>query len=171
MRFYKIPHEQLLVAHDDLDLPLGTLRLRPGGGSAGQKGMASIIQQLGTQNFARLRIGIGRPPGQMDAAAYVLQDFTRQEKEVLATVLDRAVKAALRLCRTRAGNGHEPVQRRFKEGNPLARFRSVRLKAYQDLLADLRAGVPLPGLALLAGRAPAGAARRCARTSSARCCC
>ena len=66
----------MIVAHDDLDLPLGTLRLRPGGGSAGQKGMASIIQQLGTQDFARLRLGIGRPPGQMDPAAYVLQRFS-----------------------------------------------------------------------------------------------
>ena len=95
MRFYKIPHNQLLVAYDELDLPLGTIRLRPGGGSSGQKGMASTIQQLGTQNFARLRLGIGRPPGQMDPAAYVLQDFTRQEKDELEAVLDRAAKAAL----------------------------------------------------------------------------
>ena len=95
MRFYKIPNERLLVAHDDLDLPFGTIRLRPGGGSSGQKGVASIIQQLGTQNFARLRLGIGRPPGQMDPAAYVLQDFTRQEKDELDSVLNRAAKAAL----------------------------------------------------------------------------
>ncbi|MEJ5313029.1 MULTISPECIES: aminoacyl-tRNA hydrolase [Anaerolinea] len=95
-QFYKIPPEQILVAHDDLDLPLGTLRLRPGGGSAGQKGVSSIIQQLGTAQFCRLRIGIGRPPGQMDPAAYVLQDFSEKEKEILDEVLDRAVKAALR---------------------------------------------------------------------------
>jgi PTH1 family peptidyl-tRNA hydrolase len=92
-RFYKSPLEQIIVVHDDLDLPLGTLRLRPGGGSAGQKGMQSIIQQLGTQNFARLRMGIDRPPGQMDAAAYVLQHFTRAEQEVVSLVLDRAVSA------------------------------------------------------------------------------
>lgn len=95
MRFYKIHNDRLLVAYDELDLPLGTIRLRPGGGSSGQKGMASTIQQLGTQNFARLRLGIGRPPGQMDPAAYVLQDFTRQEKDELEAVLNRAVKAAL----------------------------------------------------------------------------
>lgn len=93
VRFYKTPREQIIVAHDDLDLPLGTIRLRPGGGSAGQKGMQSIIQQLGTQNFARLRLGIGRPPGQMDPAAYVLQPFSRAEHELLAMVLTRAAAA------------------------------------------------------------------------------
>jgi peptidyl-tRNA hydrolase, PTH1 family len=93
VRFYKTPLEQMIILHDDLDIPLGTLRLRPGGGSAGQKGMESIIQQLGTQNFARLRLGIGRPPGQMDPSTYVLQHFTTAEREVLNEVLDRAVAA------------------------------------------------------------------------------
>lgn len=93
MRFYKVPSEHLIIAHDDLDLPLGTVRLRPGGGSAGQKGIASTIQQLGTQNFARLRLGIGRPPGQMDPSAYVLQRFTKNEAEMLALVLDHGAAA------------------------------------------------------------------------------
>lgn len=93
LRFYKVPIENLLVAYDDVDLPLGSLRIRPDGGSAGQKGMASIIERLGTDNFARLRVGIGRPPGQMDAAAYVLQDFSNQELEFLLPVVDRAVEA------------------------------------------------------------------------------
>jgi len=93
VRFYKIPLSNVLLAHDDLDLPLGTLRMRPSGGSAGQKGVASTIEQLGTPEFARMRIGIGRPPGQMDSAAYVLQNFTQQEKEVLDLTLDRALKA------------------------------------------------------------------------------
>jgi PTH1 family peptidyl-tRNA hydrolase len=93
VRFYKTPLEQLIVAHDDLDLPLGTLRLRPGGGSAGQKGMGSIIQQLGTQDFARLRLGIGRPPGQMDPAAYVLQRFSASEQDMLDQIMDRAESA------------------------------------------------------------------------------
>lgn len=93
LNFYKIPIEQLMVTYDDLDLPLGTLRIRPGGGSAGARGMASIIEQLGTQEFARLRMGIGRPPGQKDAAAYVLQPFHRSEQEMLAQVLDHAVEA------------------------------------------------------------------------------
>jgi PTH1 family peptidyl-tRNA hydrolase len=95
VHFYKIPVENLLVSYDDVDLPLETLRLRSGGGSAGQKGMQSIIKRLGTQEFSRLRIGIGRPPGRMDAAAYVLQDFSRAESEILTHILDRAVEAVM----------------------------------------------------------------------------
>lgn len=93
VRFYKVPLANLIVAHDDLDIPLGTLRIRPGGGSAGQKGMASIIQQLGTQDFARLRIGIGRPPGRMDPSAYVLEKFMGEERNTLDLVMDRAIAA------------------------------------------------------------------------------
>jgi PTH1 family peptidyl-tRNA hydrolase len=94
-RFYKLPLESLLVAHDDLDLPLGTLRLRPGGGPGGQKGVASTIERLGSSGFARLRIGIGRPPGRMDPADYVLQDFGAAEIEELSEVLDRAAQSAI----------------------------------------------------------------------------
>jgi len=93
LRFYKTPLEQLLVIHDDLDLPVGTLRMRPGGGSAGQRGLASIIQQLGTPDFPRLRVGIGRPPGQMDPADYVLERFVAAERELITMVLDRALDA------------------------------------------------------------------------------
>lgn len=95
VKFYKVPLANLLVAYDDVDLPLGTVRLRPGGGSAGQKGMASIIERLGTQDFPRLRLGIGRPPGRMEAADYVLQDFSAGEKTVLKPTLERAAEAAL----------------------------------------------------------------------------
>ena len=95
VRFYKVPMENLLVVYDDVDLPLGTLRLRPAGGSAGQKGMTSIIEKLGIQDFPRLRIGIGRPSGRMEAAAYVLQDFSTAETELLSITLDRAVDAVL----------------------------------------------------------------------------
>jgi PTH1 family peptidyl-tRNA hydrolase len=95
LHYYKIPVENLLVAYDEVDLPLGVLRLRPTGGSAGQKGMKSIIQQLGTQDIARLRIGIGRPPGRMDASDYVLQDFSRDQAAVLPALLERAADAAL----------------------------------------------------------------------------
>lgn len=95
VKFYKVPLANLLVAYDDVDLPLGTVRIRPGGGSAGQKGMASIIERLGTQDFPRLRLGIGRPPGRMEAADYVLQDFSAGEKKALKPTLERAVEAAL----------------------------------------------------------------------------
>jgi PTH1 family peptidyl-tRNA hydrolase len=93
--FYKLPFEQLLVAHDDLDIPFGVIRLRPGGGPGGQKGVASAIERLGTKDFARLRLGIGRPPGRMEAADYVLQSFSREEMKAVSEILDRAADAAL----------------------------------------------------------------------------
>ncbi len=93
MRFYKIPLERLLVVHDDLDLPFGTLRLRPSGGTGGQRGMESIVAKLNTRDFARLRVGIGRPPGRMDPRDYVLHDFKPPEQEFLPAVLTTAVDA------------------------------------------------------------------------------
>jgi PTH1 family peptidyl-tRNA hydrolase len=95
MRFYKLPLENLLIAHDDLDLPVGTIRIRPDGRSAGQKGMLSTIERLGTDEFPRLRLGIGRPPGQMQAPDYVLQDFSNADLTVISETLNHAVEAAL----------------------------------------------------------------------------
>jgi PTH1 family peptidyl-tRNA hydrolase len=95
MHFYKLPLENLLIAHDDLDLPVGTIRIRPDGGSAGQKGMASILERLGTDEFARVRLGIGRPPGQMQAPDYVLQDFSNADLTIISETLSRAADAAL----------------------------------------------------------------------------
>lgn len=94
-RFYKIPLENILVVYDDVDLPFETLRLKPDGGDAGQKGVRSIIDELGTKEFSRLRVGIDRPPGRMPVSAYVLQDFSGQESEWLPSVLDRATEAIL----------------------------------------------------------------------------
>ncbi len=88
-----VPPERILVVYDDLDLPLGRLRLRPEGGSGGHKGMRSIIDSLGSQAFPRLRVGIDRPPGRMDPADYVLRPFAGDEKAVFAAVLERAVAA------------------------------------------------------------------------------
>lgn len=95
LHFYKLPSENLLVAHDDLDLPFGTIRIRPAGGPGGQRGMASTIEQLGTKEFPRLRLGIGRPPGRMDPKDYVLQDFSKDDLKLLPEILDRAADAAL----------------------------------------------------------------------------
>jgi PTH1 family peptidyl-tRNA hydrolase len=90
--FYQLPLEDILVIYDDLDLPLGTLRLRPEGGSGGHKGMRSIIEALGSQAFPRLRVGIGRPPGN-DAVSYVLSDFTADEQITLESVYEKVVAA------------------------------------------------------------------------------
>ncbi|RMG89595.1 MAG: aminoacyl-tRNA hydrolase [Chloroflexi bacterium] len=91
-RYYKIPPNNVLVIYDELDLPFGTIRLRAKGGAGGHNGMKSVIQHLGEQ-FPRLRLGIGRPPGRMPPAAYVLQDFGRDEVEWLPQILDEAVAA------------------------------------------------------------------------------
>jgi PTH1 family peptidyl-tRNA hydrolase len=92
-RFYKVPLEQLIVIYDDLDIPLGNLRIRPGGGSAGQKGLASIIERLGTQDFPRIRIGIGRPSGNKDARDYVLDGFSKDDRMIFDNILDRTCRA------------------------------------------------------------------------------
>lgn len=93
--FYKIDLSQILVIYDDLDLPLGTLRLREGGSAGGQNGVKSIIQHLGTQNFNRVRFGIGRPPGRMDAVAYVLQTFSGDDAILAREVAGKAADAAI----------------------------------------------------------------------------
>ncbi len=93
LRFYKLPLTSLLVVHDDIDLPTGTIRIRPDGGSAGQKGMASIIERLGTDEFPRMRVGIGRPPGQMQAPDYVLQNFSNSEISMLSQTFESTVEA------------------------------------------------------------------------------
>ncbi len=95
VRFYKIPLNGLLVVYDDVDLPFGAVRMRPGGGAGGHNGMRSIIQSLGSQDFPRLRIGVNRPPGQMDAADYVLQDFTMVEQKELGEIFSHAIDAAM----------------------------------------------------------------------------
>lgn len=92
-RAHDIPLEKMLVIYDDLDLPLGRLRLRPEGGSGGHQGMRSIIDLLGPEAFPRLRVGIGRPPGKMDAAKYVLQPFDTDEKAVVQEIVEQAVAA------------------------------------------------------------------------------
>jgi PTH1 family peptidyl-tRNA hydrolase len=93
VHFYDLPLERMLVCFDEIDLPLGTLRLRPDGGSAGHNGMRSIIEQLGTEVFPRLRLGVGRPPGSKAAAGYVLRDFRGEDAELMALELDKAVDA------------------------------------------------------------------------------
>jgi PTH1 family peptidyl-tRNA hydrolase len=91
--FYKIPVERVLILCDDMDIPFGTLRIRKSGSSGGQNGMKHILQRFGTQEINRIRIGIGRPPGRMDPADYVLTPFKGDEAITAADLLERAVKA------------------------------------------------------------------------------
>jgi PTH1 family peptidyl-tRNA hydrolase len=93
VRFYQVELARLLIVYDDLDRPSGSLRLRSEGRHGGHNGMRSVIARLGTQEFARLRVGIGRPPGRMDPAAYVLQPFSRDEEILMDAARDRAVEA------------------------------------------------------------------------------
>jgi peptidyl-tRNA hydrolase, PTH1 family len=95
LHFYKLPLENLIIAHDDLDLPLGTIRIRPDGRSAGQKGMTSTIDRLGTDEFPRLRLGIGRPQGRLSAPDYVLQNFPEADLPIITETLSRSVEAVL----------------------------------------------------------------------------
>jgi len=91
-RFYKAPPENILVIYDDLDLPVGRIRLRPEGGSGGHKGMKSIMEHLGANGFPRLRVGIGRPV-HGDPVDYVLGDFTLDERITIDVVCERVVSA------------------------------------------------------------------------------
>ena len=91
--FYKVPPERLVVVHDELDLPFGAVRLKLGGGDNGHNGLRSITQALGTRDYYRVRFGIGRPPGRMDPAVYVLRDFSAAERKDLPFFIDRAADA------------------------------------------------------------------------------
>ena len=92
-RFYKIPLERLVIVHDDLDLPFGSLRLKRGGGDGGHNGLRSATAALGSTEYLRLRFGIGRPPGRQDPAEFVLRDFSATERKDLGFHVDRAADA------------------------------------------------------------------------------
>ncbi len=88
--FYKIGPERLIVVHDELDVPYGALRAKLGGGDNGHNGLKSITKVLGTRDYLRVRFGIGRPPGRMDPASFVLKDFATAERKDLPFLVDRA---------------------------------------------------------------------------------
>ena len=91
--FYKIPPERIVVVHDELDLPFGTIRLKQGGGDNGHNGLRSVTAALGTREYFRVRVGIGRPPGRMDPADFVLHDFSAAERKLVPEVAERAADA------------------------------------------------------------------------------
>jgi peptidyl-tRNA hydrolase, PTH1 family len=91
--FFKAPIEKIIVVHDELDLEAGALRLKQGGGDNGHNGLKSLRQSLGSGEFYRVRLGIGRPPGRQDPSIYVLRDYTAAERKVLPLQLERAADA------------------------------------------------------------------------------
>ena len=92
-QFFKIPPGQVLVVHDELDLPFGAVKLKRGGGEGGHNGLRDITKALGTKEYVRARVGIGRPPGRMDPADYVLRDFSTTERKDLPFVVADAADA------------------------------------------------------------------------------
>ncbi|MGE2688653.1 aminoacyl-tRNA hydrolase [Mycolicibacterium pulveris] len=105
-KFYSVPPADIVVIHDELDIEFGRIRLKFGGGVAGHNGLRSVAQALGSKDFQRVRIGIGRPPGRMDGAAYVLSTFTSTEWREVPTICEQAADAAELLV----SQGLEPAQ-------------------------------------------------------------
>ncbi|MFI0451345.1 aminoacyl-tRNA hydrolase [Actinomadura sp. 6N118] len=91
--FYKVPLERVIVIHDELDIPYGAVRLKQGGGDNGHNGLRSITKSVSGKDYMRVRFGVGRPPGRMDAAAYVLKDFSATERKELDLNVERAADA------------------------------------------------------------------------------
>jgi peptidyl-tRNA hydrolase, PTH1 family len=108
-RFYKVPVERITVVHDELDLPFGSLRLKRGGGDGGHNGLRSISAALGNREYARVRFGIGRPPGQQDPADFVLREFASAQRKELPFLIDRAADAVEVLI----AQGLEAAQNQF----------------------------------------------------------
>jgi PTH1 family peptidyl-tRNA hydrolase len=98
-RFYRVPVERLLVVHDELDLPFGIVRLKRGGGEGGHNGLRSVSRSLGERDYARLRLGIGRPPGRMDPADYVLRDVPAADRPEQALMVEDAADAVVDVLR------------------------------------------------------------------------
>jgi len=107
--FYKVPTERLVAVHDELDIPYGALRLKRGGGDNGHNGLRSITKALGDKEYLRVRFGIGRPPGRMDPAAFVLKDFSATERKEFPFLVDRAADAVESLLE----KGLEPTQNMY----------------------------------------------------------
>jgi PTH1 family peptidyl-tRNA hydrolase len=94
-RFYKVAAADVLVVHDELDLPFARLQLKSGGGTAGHNGLRSILSGLGDGGFARLRVGVGKPEGKAEVVGHVLSGFSQEERALLPELLDRAADAAV----------------------------------------------------------------------------
>jgi PTH1 family peptidyl-tRNA hydrolase len=107
--FYKVPVDRLVVVHDEIDLPLAVLRLKRGGGTAGHNGLRDVQRALGSPDFYRVRIGVGRPPGRQDPADFLLRRFSAKEREQIDVACQQAADAILMLVE----QGLEAAQNRF----------------------------------------------------------
>jgi PTH1 family peptidyl-tRNA hydrolase len=113
-RYLRLTPEALVVVHDELDLPFGAIRLKRGGGDSGHNGLRSVTAHLGTRDYYRVRFGIGRPPGRMDPASYVLRDFSAAERAELGPLIGRAADAVESLL----VSGLEAAQNEFHPDVP-----------------------------------------------------
>lgn len=104
--FYSVPPADVVVVHDELDIAFGKIRLKLGGGEGGHNGLRSVANALGTKEFQRVRIGIGRPPGRKDPAAFVLEPFSARERDEVPTICEQAADATQLLVEL----GLEPAQ-------------------------------------------------------------
>ena len=111
-----VPPDRVICVHDELDLPLGALQVRVGGGAAGHNGVKSLIGALGTPEFPRVRCGIGRPPGRQDTADFVLEPFGKRERDLAIELVDDAADAVLSLV----GEGLVRTQDRYNRSGPRA---------------------------------------------------
>lgn len=108
-KFYKVPADRIIVVHDELDIDAGTIRLKLGGGEGGHNGLRDITKAIGTKDYLRVRVGIGRPPGRMDPADFVLRDFSTTERRDLPMLVSDAADAVEALLT----EGLERAQGRF----------------------------------------------------------
>ena len=105
-KFYSVTPADVIVIHDELDIDFGQIRLKQGGGEGGHNGLRSLVNALGTKDFHRVRIGIGRPPGRKDPAAFVLENFSATERPQVPTICEMAADATELLVEV----GLEPAQ-------------------------------------------------------------
>jgi PTH1 family peptidyl-tRNA hydrolase len=112
--FWKIPSRQVLVVHDDMDLDFGRMKLVEGGGTGGHNGLRSIVAELGTQDFCRLRFGIGRPPAHWEGADFVLADFTTEERKILPNLIEEAADASWAIAKDGLVSAMNKFNRRKK---------------------------------------------------------
>lgn len=108
-KFFSIPLENLIVVHDEIDIPFDTIKLKRGGGEGGHNGLRDITKAMGSKDYLRVRTGVGRPPGRMDTADWVLQDFSKSEKQALPFLIDNAADAVELLM----AQGLEAAQGKF----------------------------------------------------------